>query len=189
MSGTDLIEVRGLAEAELAEELPRRWTHVQSVGTKAERVAHHLLSVEDSRIVEAAAWLHDIGYAPRLHDTGFHPIDGARWLRRNGFSNRIACLVAHHSYASIEAEIRGLADTLLAEFDREPSHVEEVLWYCDLTTGPDGQDFPVEERIAEILTRYSEGDPTTEFIHRVRHGMIKTVHRVENALHDVGYPI
>ena len=29
----------------------------------------------------AAAWLHDIGYAPAVDDTGFHPLDGARYLR------------------------------------------------------------------------------------------------------------
>jgi hypothetical protein len=31
----------------------------------------------------AAAWLHDIGYAPAIAEsgTGFHPLDGARYLR------------------------------------------------------------------------------------------------------------
>ena len=56
----------------------------------------------------AAAYLHDIGYAPELEDTGFHPLDGARWLRAQG-QERLACLVAHHSGAWFEAEARGLA--------------------------------------------------------------------------------
>ena len=33
----------------------------------------------------AAAWLHDIGYGSLLRDTGFHPIDGAQYLRRKGW--------------------------------------------------------------------------------------------------------
>ncbi|MFF0177015.1 DNA methyltransferase family protein [Micromonospora profundi] len=32
-----------------------------------------------------AAWLHDIGYAPEIVDTGFHALDGGRWLLREGF--------------------------------------------------------------------------------------------------------
>ncbi|WP_406239339.1 hypothetical protein [Nocardia sp. NBC_01009] len=28
-----------------------------------------------------AAWLHDIGYAPDIARIGFHPVDGAEFLR------------------------------------------------------------------------------------------------------------
>jgi hypothetical protein len=31
--------------------------------------------------LEAAGWLHDIGYAPGLAATGLYPLDGARYLR------------------------------------------------------------------------------------------------------------
>jgi len=41
-----------------------------------------LLRPNDTDVVRAAAWLHDIGYAAGLVDTGCHPIDGARHLRR-----------------------------------------------------------------------------------------------------------
>ena len=68
-----------LAEMLLAEELPRRWRHVRSVARRARWVAKKL-SLSDDLV--AAAWLHDIGYAPELVDTGFHPLDGARYLRR-----------------------------------------------------------------------------------------------------------
>ena len=68
-------------------------------------------------VVEAAAWLHDIGYASPLVDSGFHPLDGARYLRRIGFGDRLLwTLVAHHTCALVEAEERGLADILAAEF-------------------------------------------------------------------------
>ena len=65
---------------------------------------------EDAELVEAAAWLHDIGYAPDLHDTGFHPLDGARYLRDVEGADPLLCrMVAHHSCALTEAEERGLA--------------------------------------------------------------------------------
>jgi hypothetical protein len=63
-----------LAEKMLAAELPRRWRHVRLVARRA-RWAAKQLSLSDDLAV--AAWLHDIGYAPELVETGFHPLDGA----------------------------------------------------------------------------------------------------------------
>jgi hypothetical protein len=48
---------------------------------------------------------------PSLNRLGFHPVDGARFLRGLG-QERLACLVAHHSRARFEAEERGLVDKL-----------------------------------------------------------------------------
>ena len=93
-------------------------------------------------------------YAPDLHDTGFHPIDGGRFLRRLGADDRLVCLVANHSCAVYEARVRGLADVLLAEFPREDSATYDALVFCDMTTGPDGQDVTYVERIKEIRERY-----------------------------------
>ena len=47
-----------------------------------------------------AAWIHDIGYAPEVAASGFHPLDGARFLAAAGVSQRLADLVAHHSCAT-----------------------------------------------------------------------------------------
>lgn len=53
---------RDVAQGLLAEALPRRWAHVQGVAKKAEGVAASL-ALSDEALV-AAAWLHDVGYAP-----------------------------------------------------------------------------------------------------------------------------
>ena len=95
-----------LAQALLQEPLPRRWAHVQGVADRARSLAPVLGG--DADLVEAAAWLHDIGYAPGLAVTGFHPLDGARYLRDARHADVLLCrLVAHHSCALIEAEERG----------------------------------------------------------------------------------
>lgn len=60
-------------------------------------------------------YLGNVGYAPDLVVTGFHPLDGARWTRDQGMDARLARLVAHHSCARYEARVRGLLDVLLAE--------------------------------------------------------------------------
>jgi putative nucleotidyltransferase with HDIG domain len=147
----DVRDAARLAEAKLAASLPRRWRHVKSVAHRAERVAK-TLSLPDDLV--AAAWLHDIGYAPELVETGFHPIDGARFIRRLGADDRLVCLVAHHSCAVYEARVRGLESTLLAEFPREVSPTYDALVFCDMTTGPAGQSVTYTERMKEIRERY-----------------------------------
>jgi hypothetical protein len=120
---------------------------------------------DQAGVVEAAAWLHDVGYASPLVVSGFHPLDGARYLRDQGFSDRrLWTMVAHHTCALVEAEERGLAGELSAEFpvNAVDPFAVAALTYCDMTTGPDGQLVDVDERIAEILDRY----PPDHVVHR-----------------------
>jgi hypothetical protein len=122
--------------------------------------------------------LHDVGYAPDICDTGFHPLDGAVWLRRSGFDDRVSALVAYHTCADIEAEERGFADRLKA-FARETSLVADALLYADMTSGPDGQDFAVGARLDEIVSRYGEGHGVARFIRRARPVILEAAARIE----------
>jgi hypothetical protein len=149
----------------VAEPLPRRWAHTQGVAAQAGTLAPIL--GEDADLLTAAAWLHDIGYSPTLVTTGFHPLDGARYLRDTHHADpRLCCLVAHHSCALIEAEERCLANALTAEFTPERDDLTQALIYCDMTTGPDGEQLTVEARLTNICARYGEGHPVTRFIRR-----------------------
>lgn len=150
-----------LAEEHLAG-LEPRWTHVRAVGRTAERLCReHGLSQD----LAAAAWLHDIGYGPQLVDTGFHPVDGARFLRRIGASNLVTSLVAYHSGATFEAEERGLV-TELGEFKPPPTELLDVLVLVDMTTSPTGERLTVEDRLTEILGRYAPSDPVFRSVTR-----------------------
>ncbi|WP_370380030.1 HD domain-containing protein [Catenulispora sp. GAS73] len=151
-----------LAGRLLAEPLPRRWAHSQGVAARAESIAY--VFGDDAGTLIAAAWLHDIGYAPTVADTGFHPLDGARYLRELGADPRICSLVAHHSCAAIEARNRGLADVLEAEFEPVGGVLSDALTFCDMTTTPDGKPTEVEDRLAEILSRYGDGHLVAESI-------------------------
>jgi putative nucleotidyltransferase with HDIG domain len=68
-----------LAQAFLQKALPRRWAHVQGVAARARSLA--LVLGADADLLEAAAWLHDIGHPPALALTSLHALDGARYLR------------------------------------------------------------------------------------------------------------
>jgi hypothetical protein len=161
------VDARELCRSLLEVELPRRWAHCQGVARQAAGIGPAL--GELGPVVESAAWLHDIGYAAPLTHAGFHPLDGARYLRDAGFGSRpLWTLVAHHTCAEIEAEERGLSGELAAEFPIEdaPRTALAALTYCDMTTGPDGSPLDVEQRIAEILARYGPGDVVHRSISR-----------------------
>src|SRR5229473_2539816 len=97
-----------LARQLLARPLPRRWAHTQGVAAAARNLSGIL--GEHADLIETAAWLHDIGYSPAIAGTGtgFHPIDGARYLRDTEHADDLLCrLVAHHSFALNVAVRRG----------------------------------------------------------------------------------
>ena len=168
-----------LARGLLQEPLPRRWAHVQGVAARARGLAPVLGA--DADLIEAAAWLHDIGYAPDLATTGLHQLDGARYLRDAQHADALLCrLVAHHSCAIIEAGERGLAGVLSSEFDPAPDVLASVLTYCDMTTSPDGQPVLVEQRLAEIQERYGPGHLVSRSIRRATPMILRAVEQVQD---------
>ena len=175
----DAQQARSLARKHLADDLPQRWRHVQGVARRAAQIAPSIAGGDDTLV--CAAWLHDIGYAPAMAVTGFHPLDGARFLAASGVSKRLADLVAHHSCAALEAELRGLAAEL-AEFDNERGAIRDALWYCDITTSPAGEPVAVAERIAEIKQRYGPEHLVTRFITLATPDLLAAVGRIEQLL-------
>ncbi|WP_441250922.1 HD domain-containing protein [Kitasatospora sp. McL0602] len=173
---------RELAEAELAEQLPRRWAHSRGVVERASQLTG--LLGDEADLLLSAAVLHDIGYAPRLATTGFHPLDGARFLRDvHAADDRVVRLVANHSFALLEAEERGLREALKAEFPLlEDERLVDALVWCDMTTTPDGGLTTAEERVAEIVGRYGADSVVGRFIRRASPEIFAAVARVEAAL-------
>ena len=166
-----------LARELLHEPLPRRWAHVQGVAARACSLTPALGA--DAELLEAAAWLHDIGYAPGLATTGLHQLDGARYLRDAQHADAMLCrLVAQHSCAIIEAGERGLADILSDEFDPAPDVLASMLTCCDMTTSPDGEPVPVGRRLAEIRDRYGPGDLVSRSIQRATPMILRAVEQV-----------
>jgi hypothetical protein len=165
---------RTLAESLLAETLPRRWAHSQGVGAQAETLRPIL--GPDGDLLTAAAWLHDIGYAPSLARTEFHPLDGARYLRDVERADAMLCrLVAHHTCALIEAEERGLSDELAREFAEPPERLANALIYCDMTTGPSGERITADGRLTEIHGRYGDEHLVSRSIRRATPRLLAAV--------------
>lgn len=154
--------------ADLLDDLEHdRRAHCLEVGRKVAGVSGRAPAWVRAELV-AAALLHDIGYAHPT--TGFHALDGARFLTSVGFSSVVCCLVLNHSASTYEAEVRGIASSVYTEFavERDLTAVHPLLWWADMTTGPQGQTLTVEQRLDEICERYGPGDLVTEFIGRAR---------------------
>lgn len=145
----------------------RRRAHTREVGRKAESVAQVVAPWLRGDLVVAAT-LHDIGYAHR--DTGFHALDGARFLASQGFSTIVCALVARHSASEIEAQVRGIDLGVFGEFavNADLAAAHSVIAWADMTTSPTGGTVTVEERLDEIQSRYGPEALVTEFIDRAR---------------------
>ncbi|MFD4986171.1 HD domain-containing protein [Streptomyces sp. NPDC058374] len=182
MNGSMAKWAREVAEAEMSGPLPRRLLRSLGVSQRATEVA--VLVERDAELLVSAAILHDVGYAPRLAVTGFHPLDGARFLRdTHAADERLVRLVANHSFALLEAEERGLRAVLAAEFPLlDDQCLVDALVYCDMTTTPDGAITSADARLAEITSRYTSGSPVGRFIRRASPDILAAVGRVEAAL-------
>lgn len=156
-----------VAAEELAEDLlgddEQRWAHTQAVAVRAQQAAP-VLSDARVPVLLAAAWLHDVGYARELRDTGFHPLDGARYLSELGFPALVAGLVAHHSAARYVAQVRGLEKQMRRYQQQEHTTgpLADALTWADQTTSPTGQSVDVQTRSAEKLRRHGPDSPNAQ---------------------------
>jgi hypothetical protein len=170
--------LRKEAEA-LLTSLGNRWLHVQGVALRARQIRSAFSANDGARLI-AAAYMHDIGYAPALKNTGFHPLDGAYYLRSRGYHD-LTPLVAYHSEAQYEARLRGL-ENALQEFPREQSAIADALTYCDQTIGPVGTPLAFHERIAEVLARYGENDIVSQALQQALPSLVLMIQRTEQRL-------
>ena len=187
---TPMIPTVGWA-ADLAETLLKdvdhRWPHVEGVARRAAEISY-VVPAADRPYLVAAAYLHDIGYAPVLGRVGLHQLDGAAYLRWLGHE-RLARLVAHHSEARFEIELRG-AGHLLAGYEAEDQRLRDALTYCDITTSPMGAPTTLTDRLAEIEDRYgSHADAVArqilEALGRSRPNLEQAVVRTERRIQAV----
>jgi hypothetical protein len=146
----------------LRESLPERYEHVAGVATKVGGILASLRMTDEDLV--SAAWLHDVGYASKAVETGFHALDGARYARRQGFGDQVVRLIAHHSCAHLEAQLRGLGAQLLEEFPLPESPQRLILTAADMSVGPGGKPMSIDARLADIRQRYAPSDVVNRFL-------------------------
>jgi hypothetical protein len=163
--------------ARLLRGLDARLSHSAAVAAQVAVVAQRV-EPDWRSALEDAAWLHDIGYSTAVASTGFHALDGARWLGDEGWPPETCRLVAWHTESLEEALRLGLDEELTAEFDQPPRHAAAALAWADLTTSPTGERWHSERRLADILRRYPPGtivhEATRASLPALRHALRTT---------------
>jgi hypothetical protein len=171
--------------SELLTGVGTRFAHSRRVAEQVTRTGP-LLDGEWHAALCEAAWLHDIGYSPCLIVTGFHPLDGARWLKGQGWDLEVCRLVAWHTGAQVEAGMRGLADRLFAEFSPPPDLAQAALTWADLTASPEGDPCLAKDRLREILSRYPAGSVVHQAVALNRPALLEANHLIEHMLDGQG---
>jgi len=161
---------------QLLRDVGTRLPHSARVASQASKVSDFLEDRWSGAVVDAA-WLHDIGYSPAVSSSGFHPLDGARWLRDEGFCEDTCSLVAWHTGAINEARERGLEDELRAELAPPPQYALDALTWADLTSSPTGDPVSPDLRLDEILGRYEPGSAVHRAIAAGRQGLLESAER------------
>ena len=166
---------------QLLDDVGTRLPHSHRVAQQASKVSDFLDDRWSLAIIDAA-WLHDIGHSPAVSSSGFHPLDGARWLRAEGFSEETCSLVAWHTGAIHEARERGLEDELRAEFATPSPSALDALTWADLTSSPSGDLVSPEARLNEIADRYEPGSAVQLAIAAGLGDLLESVERIEQLL-------
>ncbi|MFF0818334.1 HD domain-containing protein [Rhodococcus sp. NPDC003318] len=167
----------------LLDENRGRLHHCAGVAARA-RALTPTVAPDEGEILVAAAWLHDIGYSTRVRESGFHPLDGARYLRRHHWPALVCDLVAHHSGSRFVAVILDLTGAL-AEFTHREDALSDALTVADKTTGPDGAEIDLDARMRGMLSRHDPASPTAR-AHGEREPYFRAAfdrveHRLKNA--------
>jgi hypothetical protein len=163
--------------------LDGRLAHSATVAAQIQRVAG-LVELKWRSPLWDAAWLHDVGYHPDLALTGFHPLDGARWLRDHDWPDETCRVVAWHTQSLEEARLHGLATELAAEFDCPPPLAASALAWADLTSSPSGERWDAERRMVEILDRYPPGSIVHAATRASEPRLREAIARIEDLLCD-----
>lgn len=139
----------------------KRLTHIQAVAASVRQSVIDLNHSGytpgiDTAEAYCAALLHDIGYVEDLALTGFHPVDGAVFLRSSGYP-RLAELIIGHSNSPEQAQLRGISGVAASA-----DIIAELITYWDVQTKQGGEQVTYEERLADIIKRYGEESAVTQ---------------------------
>jgi len=169
----------------LLSKMPKRWAHTTGVAAEVTRLYRALqMDQDDAEGVLAAAWLHDIGHAPRLRDTGFYPLDGALYLNRRQWSFQICSLVANQCGARFAAADLGLGRRLWP-FRGTEGPALDLLTYAHLTVAADGAPTSAPDGITDLL---GSADPHSPAGRDRAFYLTAVARRVEASLEPRGLP-
>lgn len=160
---------------------PERLRHILGVAERVRQSAREInarrqYGAVDETVAYCAALVHDIGYLPLARDTGFHPLDGYRFLCAHGAAELARRIVAHSSSPE-EARLRGLS---LPEGTEDLA--AHLLTYWDVRVKQGGEVVTYEERRRDILDRYGEESVVGRANGLARPRILRIIERIDGLL-------
>jgi hypothetical protein len=171
-------DAQTLAHSLLSDD-PKRLAHVRGAALISSMAAG-ALQFANPDAVTAAAWLHDIGYASSVARTGFHPLDGALFLAREGWPHSVVLLVAHHSHAAVLAPYYRVHHHM-ALLDHLPGDADDIITFSDLRAGVNGLGADPKERVEDMRLRHFDHAFVPEDVREQRYRMLLTAAARVNA--------
>ncbi len=160
-----------------------RLAHLRDAAALAMDVAQLLgLGVEDRERLRRAALAHDLGYAPALYQTGYHPLDGALFLASCGEDPLVVEAVLRHSRAG---QGEHLPEAIRKAYAVRPP-VPEAAWlvdavtFCDWRAAGVGGRVSLGERLQDILLRHpydtAKAERARRLVAEVRRSFAQLLH-------------
>jgi HAD superfamily hydrolase (TIGR01484 family) len=143
---------------ELFHQNPARLRHMRDAASVAQDVADlGGVAPDVCRQLETAALAHDLGYAPQLQRTGYHPLDGALFLEECGEDPLVVEAVLRHSRAGLRSDLPPAVQQVYGQRPPRPEAtwlVDAVTW-CDWRAAGIGGRVGLGARLQDILQRHS----------------------------------
>lgn len=161
-----------------------RYHHILGVVRNMKETLPKLdLNEEVKKELIQAAFLHDIGYSPKLNKNNFHPFDGAHFAQQAGFPKPVIAAILFHSeaYETVKETRSDLFPTyslnhdLLDEQDRL---FIDLVTYCDVQTSPQGEKISLDERVQDVVNRYGKTHPVSQMMIHCKPKYQNTIERV-----------
>jgi hypothetical protein len=128
---------------------PRRVLHIMEIARRVRQSGKLLgFSETDLDLSECAALLHDIGYWQPIATTGFHPVDGANFLKEQG-QEILADLIIGHSCSPEEGKLMGFDG-----IEQSKTLIGKLITYWDVQVKQGGEVVSYKERFEDIINRY-----------------------------------
>ncbi len=157
ITGTENIPLTDEVASSFYPEGSTRLAHMRQAARTAERISRQTgLNLKKAENLITAALFHDVGYSEKLHQTGFHPLDGAAYLAYAGANDEVIEAVLWHSSTSRDIQFLPEINNIYQNFTPPPESnlTLKGVSYCDFRTSPIGQSFTFGQRIAEFQKRF-----------------------------------
>lgn len=162
-----------------------RYKHIVGVVDEMNQLLEHFdLEEHIKEELIQLAYIHDIGHSEKLVKTGFHPLDGGLFCKKEKYSKDIIAAVMFHSGAYEDVR-RNFPDLEYAYLEykyyltKKAKLYIELITYCDLHRSLTGKSITFREKLQEVFAIYGEDHNRSLTLKSKKTAFLQLINRVE----------